>query len=54
MSVTIQEASARGNDPSVRHIVSISGGKDSAALAIYIKRQYPGIRAIEQKSAKLL
>jgi 3'-phosphoadenosine 5'-phosphosulfate sulfotransferase (PAPS reductase)/FAD synthetase len=45
MSVTIQEAAARGDDPTVRHIVSISGGKDSAALAIYIKRHYPGIRA---------
>jgi 3'-phosphoadenosine 5'-phosphosulfate sulfotransferase (PAPS reductase)/FAD synthetase len=43
--VTIQEAAARGDDPTVRHIVSISGGKDSAALAIYIKRHYPGIRA---------
>ena len=25
----------------VRHILGISGGKDSAALAIYLKQQYP-------------
>lgn len=28
----------------VRHILGISGGKDSAALAIYMKKQYPGLR----------
>ena len=25
----------------VRHILGISGGKDSAALAIYLKNRYP-------------
>ena len=25
----------------VRHILGISGGKDSAALAIYMKQNYP-------------
>ena len=25
----------------VRHILGISGGKDSAALAIYLKQKYP-------------
>ena len=25
----------------VRHILGISGGKDSAALAIYLKNKYP-------------
>ncbi len=25
----------------VRHVLGISGGKDSAALAIYLKRLYP-------------
>ncbi len=25
----------------VRHVLGISGGKDSAALAIYMKREYP-------------
>lgn len=29
----------------MRHIVSISGGKDSTALAIYIRQQYPEIPA---------
>jgi 3'-phosphoadenosine 5'-phosphosulfate sulfotransferase (PAPS reductase)/FAD synthetase len=32
-------------DPSRRHIVNISGGKDSAALAIYLKQNYPQIPA---------
>ena len=25
----------------VRHVLGISGGKDSAALAIYMKQKYP-------------
>lgn len=28
----------------VRHVLGISGGKDSAALAIYMKSKYPGLR----------
>ena len=28
----------------VRHILGISGGKDSAALAIYLKQVYPGLK----------
>ncbi len=28
-------------DPQYRHVLGISGGKDSAALAIYIKEQHP-------------
>ena len=28
----------------IRHILGISGGKDSAALAIYMKKNYPGLR----------
>lgn len=27
----------------VRHVLGISGGKDSAALAIYMKQKYPHI-----------
>lgn len=27
----------------VRHVLGISGGKDSAALAIYMKGKYPGL-----------
>ncbi|MDZ7740460.1 MAG: hypothetical protein U5Q03_01540 [Bacteroidota bacterium] len=27
----------------VRHLLGISGGKDSAALAIYMKNKYPEI-----------
>ena len=27
----------------VRHILGISGGKDSAALAIYMKNKYPSL-----------
>lgn len=28
------------NNSNVRHILGISGGKDSAALIVYLKRQY--------------
>jgi 3'-phosphoadenosine 5'-phosphosulfate sulfotransferase (PAPS reductase)/FAD synthetase len=27
----------------IRHVLGISGGKDSAALAIYIKTRYPSL-----------
>ena len=27
----------------VRHVLGISGGKDSAALAIYLKNKYPDL-----------
>ena len=27
----------------IRHILGISGGKDSAALAIYLKQKYPNL-----------
>ena len=27
----------------VRHVLGISGGKDSAALAIYVKTKYPNL-----------
>ena len=27
----------------VRHVLGISGGKDSAALAIYMKQKYPDL-----------
>ena len=27
----------------VRHVLGISGGKDSAALAIYLKDKYPAL-----------
>ena len=28
----------------VRHVLGISGGKDSAALAIYMKNKYPQLK----------
>jgi tRNA(Ile)-lysidine synthase TilS/MesJ len=31
----------------VRHILGISGGKDSAALAIYMKDKYPEGRLLQ-------
>ena len=40
---TIQEALASLPDTSIQHIVSISGGKDSAALAVYLRKEYPEI-----------
>jgi 3'-phosphoadenosine 5'-phosphosulfate sulfotransferase (PAPS reductase)/FAD synthetase len=40
---TITEALAQLNNPSIRHIVSLSGGKDSTALALYMRQHYPQI-----------
>ena len=37
---TIQDALATLDDNSHRHIVSLSGGKDSTALAIYMQREF--------------
>ena len=34
---------ALANDDSYRHVLGLSGGKDSAALAIHIKERYPEI-----------
>ena len=36
---------ARSADKGTRHVMGISGGKDSAALAVYIKDLYPDIHA---------
>jgi 3'-phosphoadenosine 5'-phosphosulfate sulfotransferase (PAPS reductase)/FAD synthetase len=40
---TIRDALASLEDESIHHIVSLSGGKDSTALAIYMKQHYPQI-----------
>jgi 3'-phosphoadenosine 5'-phosphosulfate sulfotransferase (PAPS reductase)/FAD synthetase len=40
---TIQEALDSLSDPSIRHIVSLSGGKDSSALAVLMKERFPEI-----------
>lgn len=42
---TLQEALSTVGDSSVRHIVPVSGGKDSAALAIYLRQAYPELPA---------
>lgn len=42
---TIQEALEKLSNPNIRHIISISGGKDSAALALYMMQNYPQIPA---------
>ncbi len=42
---TIREALDTTNYGSYRHIINISGGKDSAALAVYIAQEYPKIPA---------
>ena len=34
----------------VRHILGISGGKDSAALAIYLKKTYPSLKIAETET----
>ncbi len=41
----LQEALDSIQDSSIRHIVSLSGGKDSAALALYLQDKYPEIPA---------
>ncbi len=40
---SLQEALNSVGDVSIRHIVSLSGGKDSAALAVYMQDKYPQI-----------
>jgi len=42
---TMAEALDQADDPNVRHVVSISGGKDSAALAVYIAQNFPELPA---------
>ena len=41
--VRLVEALKEADNPSVRHIVNVSGGKDSSALAIYLKLTYPNV-----------
>lgn len=40
---TLKEALAAKIDPGIRHIIPISGGKDSAALAVYMCLNYPQV-----------
>ena len=42
--VSVQEAVDSIHDKDLRHVVSLSGGKDSAALAIYLRNHYPQLR----------
>jgi len=42
---TIHEALASLSDSSIRHIVSLSGGKDSSALAVFMKERFPEVPA---------
>ena len=42
---SMQEALDSLSDKSIRHIVSISGGKDSTALALYMRQSFPEIPA---------
>lgn len=37
----LDDALAQANDPSIKHIVSLSGGKDSTALALFMRENYP-------------
>ncbi|SEQ14037.1 3'-phosphoadenosine 5'-phosphosulfate sulfotransferase (PAPS reductase)/FAD synthetase [Ectothiorhodospira magna] len=41
---TIEEALNRTNDPDIKHIVSLSGGKDSTALALFMRDNYPQLK----------
>ncbi len=45
MATLAEAVEAARKDPDIKHIVSISGGKDSAALALYIKERYPDLPA---------
>ena len=40
---TIQEVMEQLQDNNMRHIVNLSGGKDSTAMAIYMRQRYPQI-----------
>lgn len=43
---TLEDAlTAIKKEPQIRHIVSLSGGKDSTALALYLSQSYPQIPA---------
>jgi 3'-phosphoadenosine 5'-phosphosulfate sulfotransferase (PAPS reductase)/FAD synthetase len=42
---SLEEALEALGDRSVRHVIPVSGGKDSAALAVYIRQKYPQIPA---------
>lgn len=42
---SLSEALESLENPEVRHIVSLSGGKDSTALAIYLRQTYPDLPA---------
>lgn len=42
---TISDAIDSLSDGSIRHFVSVSGGKDSTALALYMRQKYPEIPA---------
>jgi len=42
--ISLEEAASHGNDGEFRHIVSVSGGKDSAALALYLWEKFPDIK----------
>ena len=42
---SMQEALESLSDNSIRHIISISGGKDSTALALYMRQNFPEIPA---------
>ncbi|HUU90117.1 MAG TPA: phosphoadenosine phosphosulfate reductase family protein [Phycisphaerae bacterium] len=43
MAALVEAIATIEKQPEVRHIVSISGGKDSAALAVYLRQAYPKI-----------
>lgn len=43
--VSLREALKEQGNPDVRHIVSVSGGKDSTALAVYLRKNYPELPA---------
>jgi len=41
--ITLDQATSTDNRSDYRHIVSVSGGKDSAALALYLWEKYPDL-----------
>ena len=42
--IHVSDAMAHGNDGGYRHVVNVSGGKDSAALALYMLDRHPEVR----------
>jgi 3'-phosphoadenosine 5'-phosphosulfate sulfotransferase (PAPS reductase)/FAD synthetase len=46
MNMTPQGSKIEQSDKQVRHIVALSGGKDSSALAVYMRGKIPNVEYV--------